>query len=261
MRPAIPKSLRFEVFKRDSFTCQYCGRKAPEVILHCDHVHPVSDNGPTDILNLVAACVDCNLGKGATPLSDQSALAKQQAQLDELQERREQIDMMIRWRDELQSLGDTTLSRIEERIAEKSGWTLSEKGRADLRRIVKKYDLSDVLPAADDAFDAYMVFENDSHACTSDSFNVAFRKISAFASLNYQSREKPYFKRLAYIQGIIRKRAWMRHYNCIAYLEHAHLCGLSLDDLESRAKGMRNRHLEDFEGAIDVWLQEIGKPY
>lgn len=25
----ISKKIRFEVFKRDNFTCQYCGRKAP----------------------------------------------------------------------------------------------------------------------------------------------------------------------------------------------------------------------------------------
>ena len=29
-REPISKKLRFEVFKRDSFTCQYCGSKAPD---------------------------------------------------------------------------------------------------------------------------------------------------------------------------------------------------------------------------------------
>jgi 5-methylcytosine-specific restriction endonuclease McrA len=37
---AISKKLRFEVFKRDNFTCQYCGRETPEVILEADHVIP-----------------------------------------------------------------------------------------------------------------------------------------------------------------------------------------------------------------------------
>lgn len=27
-RKSLSKKIRFEVFKRDSFTCQYCGRKA-----------------------------------------------------------------------------------------------------------------------------------------------------------------------------------------------------------------------------------------
>lgn len=49
MREAISKKLRFEVFKRDSFTCQYCGGKAPEIILQCDHIKPVVEGGLTDI--------------------------------------------------------------------------------------------------------------------------------------------------------------------------------------------------------------------
>ena len=40
-RQAISKKLRFEIFKRDSFTCQYCGSSAPEVLLHADHLKPV----------------------------------------------------------------------------------------------------------------------------------------------------------------------------------------------------------------------------
>lgn len=47
-RKAISKKIRFEVFKRDSFTCQYCGEKAPDVILHVDHIDPVAKGGGKD---------------------------------------------------------------------------------------------------------------------------------------------------------------------------------------------------------------------
>ena len=30
-RKQVSKKIRFEFFKRDNFTCQYCGRKAPQV--------------------------------------------------------------------------------------------------------------------------------------------------------------------------------------------------------------------------------------
>jgi 5-methylcytosine-specific restriction endonuclease McrA len=63
-RKAIPKKLRFEVFKRDSFTCQYCGKSAPDIILEVDHIHPVSRGGEEDITNLITSCFDCNRGKG-----------------------------------------------------------------------------------------------------------------------------------------------------------------------------------------------------
>ena len=61
---AITRKLRFEVFKRDNFTCRYCGRKTPEVILEVDHVIPVSKGGTDDFENLVTSCFECNRGKG-----------------------------------------------------------------------------------------------------------------------------------------------------------------------------------------------------
>ena len=57
------KKKRWEVFKRDKFTCQYCGRFAPNVILHVDHIVPKSKGGKNDLNNLIAACEDCNYGK------------------------------------------------------------------------------------------------------------------------------------------------------------------------------------------------------
>lgn len=67
-RKAISKKLRFDVFKRDGFKCQYCGAHPPNVLLHVDHIVPVAEGGENDIDNLATACVACNLGKHATPL-------------------------------------------------------------------------------------------------------------------------------------------------------------------------------------------------
>ena len=57
------KRVRFEVLKRDNFTCQYCGRKPPEIKLQVDHIIPVSRGGKDVMENLRAACWDCNIGK------------------------------------------------------------------------------------------------------------------------------------------------------------------------------------------------------
>ncbi len=64
-RRPISLSLRFSVYARDKHTCQYCGGKPPEVVLQLDHVYPVSLGGTNSIDNLLTACRDCNLGKGA----------------------------------------------------------------------------------------------------------------------------------------------------------------------------------------------------
>lgn len=62
-RKSLSKKLRFEVFKRDNFHCQYCNASPPEVPLEIDHLIPVSKGGENLIDNLVTACFDCNRGK------------------------------------------------------------------------------------------------------------------------------------------------------------------------------------------------------
>ena len=63
-RKEISKGLRFHIFRRDDFTCQYCGRQPPEVILHLDHITPVARGGRNDEMNLITSCAECNMGKG-----------------------------------------------------------------------------------------------------------------------------------------------------------------------------------------------------
>lgn len=67
---AVSKSIRFEVFARDAFACQYCGRRPPEIVLELDHIHPRAKGGSDDLLNLLTACDECNRGKGAKVISE-----------------------------------------------------------------------------------------------------------------------------------------------------------------------------------------------
>lgn len=60
---AISKKLRFEVFKRDSFTCCYCGSCPPGIVLEVDHIVAVSKGGSDEIDNLITSCFNCNRGK------------------------------------------------------------------------------------------------------------------------------------------------------------------------------------------------------
>ncbi len=62
-RPRIQLKLtRREVFRRDSYTCQYCGKKTGELTI--DHVIPRHLGGPHSWTNVVAACSSCNHHKG-----------------------------------------------------------------------------------------------------------------------------------------------------------------------------------------------------
>jgi 5-methylcytosine-specific restriction endonuclease McrA len=56
-----PAFTRFNLFLRDSFSCQYCGTAED---LTFDHVLPRSKGGRTTWENIVTACAPCNLKKG-----------------------------------------------------------------------------------------------------------------------------------------------------------------------------------------------------
>lgn len=55
---------RQNVYLRDQFTCQYCGRAFARHHLNLDHVVPRSQGGRTHWENIVCSCVACNLAKG-----------------------------------------------------------------------------------------------------------------------------------------------------------------------------------------------------
>lgn len=83
-RKPISKKRRFDVFKRDGFTCQYCGATPPSVLLHVDHIVPVKEGGGNEETNLVTACQNCNLGKAAESLTViPESLASRAAQVSE----------------------------------------------------------------------------------------------------------------------------------------------------------------------------------
>lgn len=67
---ALSVRTRFEVFKRDEFTCQYCGHKSPDVVLEVDHIVPTARGGTDDVINLRTSCWDCNRGKSDKPLNE-----------------------------------------------------------------------------------------------------------------------------------------------------------------------------------------------
>lgn len=63
-RALVTSSVRYEILKRDGFTCVLCGRTADEgVKLHVDHIKPVAKGGMSTEDNPRSLCADCNMGK------------------------------------------------------------------------------------------------------------------------------------------------------------------------------------------------------
>jgi 5-methylcytosine-specific restriction endonuclease McrA len=64
-RPRV-KMTRKEVFRRDHYTCQYCGSQSRDLTI--DHVKPKHLGGAHSWTNMVTACAFCNHKKGGRPL-------------------------------------------------------------------------------------------------------------------------------------------------------------------------------------------------
>src|SRR5450631_4394422 len=58
------KFSRVNIYARDNYRCQYCGKKAPISDLTYDHVLPRSQGGLTEWTNIVSCCYLCNRKKG-----------------------------------------------------------------------------------------------------------------------------------------------------------------------------------------------------
>lgn len=239
-RSSLSKSIRFEVFKRDSFTCQYCGRKAPDVLLEIDHIEPVAKGGSGDLLNLTTACKDCNSGKSDKSISQTTLLDKQRAQLEDLQRRREQIDMMFQWQKGLLGLQDEVVDRLQEIWTEQvHGYALNEDGLRMLKKLARTYSVDELVTAIRTAADQYLVFEGGKP--TRDSVEHAWKMVGGISRMNRVERDHPQIKRLYYVRGILRKRlSYCNEHQAIALLRRAYELGADLASLEELAKHINN---------------------
>lgn len=239
-RKPIPKSTRFEVFKRDSFTCQYCGAKAPDVVLHIDHIHPVADGGDNSLLNLVTSCLGCNLGKSDRTLDDNSILLRQRDQLEELNERRQQLEMLLEWRQGLATLEDDFVEAVQAELRKFSQWQANESGIRDIRKWLKKHSLADLLEALETSFSQYLVTD-DNGEVTSESWNRAFQMTPRIAEVKKQGGLSDDMQKIFYARGILRKRlSYLKESDVVRLMKQAVASGLPAGDLVHIAKEVRN---------------------
>jgi hypothetical protein len=248
-RKALTKKARFEVFKRDSFTCQYCGKKAPEVVLHVDHVHPVSKGGSNDILNLVTSCEYCNAGKSDRTLDDSAAVSKRMGQAATLQAKREQIEMISEWQRGLVDLDEISL---KEALSYYStlvpGWSLNETGASKIRRYISKHGLADVMAAFRASAASHVRFDETGKA-TQESSAIVFRVAENALKYKAYNEKDPVGGALRYIGGIARNRFSWCPVNHRQVITDAHKeFGVPVDRI--RELVMECRNWSQFESAL-----------
>lgn len=145
-RRSVNRGTRFDVFRRDGFTCRYCGQRPPGVVLELDHIHPIKKGGTNDPLNLITSCYDCNRGKAAKVITDKAP--KPDADLLFL-ETQQEIAEMRRYQKALAER-DATLTSVVGSLQDlwnkESGldWMPAEH---TLRRLLRMYSIDMIGPA------------------------------------------------------------------------------------------------------------------
>lgn len=151
---SVTLKMRFDVFKRDAFKCQYCGRTPPAVVLEVDHIIPIKSSGKNDQDNLLTSCFDCNRGKGARKLisSAPDAIAVRAA---ETKERIAQLKALHRYQLRLEKMQNeqvcdilgTIAGGLGEKVDEAIGWNMNglfeEPVKTLMRRGLTKSDFGD----------------------------------------------------------------------------------------------------------------------
>lgn len=241
-RQPVSKRTRFEVFKRDSFQCQYCGANAPQVLLHVDHIEPVAKGGTNEITNLITSCEACNNGKSDKLLSDDTAIAKSKRQMDALQDRRDQLELMMEWQKGLRSIDDDLVGSLAAYWSEQApGWEVSDNGRRILKKLTLRFSSDEICRAMDAAAITYLKLTADGTA-SAESWDAAFAKIGGICRVNKASQLDPDIREMFYIRGILRKRipGYFDPGRALQYLKNARSWGVSVNELREIATTIRN---------------------
>jgi len=154
---AISKKLRYQVFERDSFTCQYCGRKPPIVILEVDHIIPKSKGGTDEPSNLITSCRDCNRGKSAiVPIEKLKEIKRLEA---ERQRQREAYDKFIKRKKQKIRKDLAELNNLWSELCDDQ-FMLNENGLRSLRRFLVFFTKEEIKKAIKIASEEIVLGEN-----------------------------------------------------------------------------------------------------
>lgn len=161
---AIGNAKRFNVFKRDGFQCQYCGRKPPEVILEVDHIIPRSKGGDNDSLNLITACFECNRGKRDKLLQDVPVSRAEIIKIERERARQTKLynEHLIQIRKELDDdvkiIGLHWFNSIQN---EKDAYVFGKARIPSVRTFLRHIPREEILDAVDIAYDRFGAFSSE----------------------------------------------------------------------------------------------------
>lgn len=199
------KKLRFEVFKRDNFTCKYCGRTPPVAMLEVDHVIPACEGGKDDMSNYLTSCFDCNRGKGKVPLSKVDSKINYSEEKDKLGESKLQLAEYRKFLKQAAKRLGKQVDEVDDYCSFKDDYkfVLSDSGKESIRKFLKFFPPERIKEAIDIACNKfpkttkensdrrfrYMcgILQNWKAELTGDTSNRDLREV-----ISYWNRKRPH---------------------------------------------------------------------
>ena len=179
-RKAITKKTRFEIFKRDSFTCQYCGTTPPNCILEIDHIFPVCEGGNNDEQNLITSCYDCNRGKGGRNLKNKPKSLKKIQEDDRIKfEQLEKYNKFLMDKrnyitNQVENIGLYYFNKFKD---EKNKWIFANHRIASIKTFLNKLTEAEILDSIDITFNTIKVRNGNDYPAWKYFCGVCWNKI------------------------------------------------------------------------------------
>ena len=169
-------------------------------------------------------------------------MKKSRVQLDELQERREQLELMMQWRESLRDLDQEAVDRLADYWKEHTpGWSLNDHGKRNIKKWLQTFSVEQICTAMDASATSYLEFDAENKV-TAESVGLAFDKVVGICRVNKASEKEPDLKQLYYIRGILRNRipGYFNESMALQYLKNARSWEVEIEDLNAMARGVKN---------------------
>jgi hypothetical protein len=198
--------------------------------------------------------VDCNLGKGRRELSDQAVLSKQLNQLAALQERKEQMEMMIEWQKQLSNVDEIPITHLGKQWEDATGYEWLDTEKSKVRKLINKFGVEIVAKAMQTSLGQYLD-RDETGLATMESVEKCFDGMCAIAKVEHEELREPGTRRLYLIRGGLRHRFYYCNNNlCLSLMKTAVRLGVSLDYIEEVANASGN--WSQFRGTMEALIAD-----
>jgi hypothetical protein len=177
--------------------------------------------------------------------------------MEELQERRDQLEMMMMWRKGLRALNDETVARLCAYWDDLTpGWRVTDNAKLTMKKWLRSFSIEELTQSMDISAIQYLQ-RNKTGKCTKESVELAFNKIPGICRIEQISKEQPEIKELYYIRGIVRKRMpwYYDDTKALQLLREGAAAGVPLSVLRQIA--LTASHWTEFREGLSAAMNEI----